>query len=149
MPEPILAVCMECINAKSQEEIELARRSKQIDRWPETWYLITHAHIYILFVNHYLFWKFNGSMTSFLPCSVVVLLFFSFVEIWSEKKGWSSVRCVCRIYFALHFDWVFSTFLSSGQTPPPWCGGVRKINISQADENYPQCQLWRHFTTRI
>ena len=76
MPEPILAGCMECINAKSQEEIELARRSKQIDRWPETWYLIAHAHIYILFVNHYLFWKFNGSMTSFLPCSVVVLLFF-------------------------------------------------------------------------
>jgi len=32
MPEPILAGCMECINAKSQEEIELARRSKQIDR---------------------------------------------------------------------------------------------------------------------
>jgi len=32
MPEPILSGCMDCIQTKSQEEIELARRSKQIDR---------------------------------------------------------------------------------------------------------------------
>ena len=32
MPEPLLAGCYDCIQNKSQEEIELARRSKQIDR---------------------------------------------------------------------------------------------------------------------
>jgi len=32
MPEPITSMCVECLQTKSQEEIELARRSKQIDR---------------------------------------------------------------------------------------------------------------------
>ena len=32
MPEPLLPPCIDCFQNKSHEEIELARRSKQIDR---------------------------------------------------------------------------------------------------------------------
>ena len=33
MPEPNLYGCLECLQNKSNEEIELTRRSRQIDRW--------------------------------------------------------------------------------------------------------------------